>query len=307
MSNKNNNEKKLFLKNLKAMFEYWKTKYYKLNGMYVQIYDFFEICFNTNAMDNHIFPYFEYMNSSYEYYDKQERENGQYTHIFKLNDTIHYHKIPNLYTDEEFSKLLKIFYTDINNIDILEIFEYWVHLPNLFNNVDETRTQIIKDLIEVRDMSDIKKNNRPYCIANKSHICKQTCGSRKYIEKIGYYLHDYEEVENLRNIKLNNEKYGNIGVVYESNIENACAIERFSHYTKRPCSNLDNYLTCICLLCKEFRIKIPNESVLIKRIVMSCIYQTSVQIQMKIYFKNTQYYRIDDICDIIGEYLISLR
>jgi hypothetical protein len=303
MSNRNDNEKKLFLKNLKAMFGYWESKYEKLNCMYKQIYDFFEICFNTNAMNSHIFPYFGYMKSSYEYYDKQVREHGEYTHIFKLNNTIHYHKIPDLYTDEEFSKLLKLFYTDI---DILELFEYWVHLPNLFNNVNETHTQIIKDLVEVRDMTDIKTTYIPCCTADKIHVCKQKCWSLKYIKTIGYYLHDYEEVENLRNIKLNNEKYGNIGVVYESNIENAIVLEKILHFTKRPCSKIDNYITCICLLCKEFCIKIPNESVLIKRIVMSCIYQTSVQIQMKIYFKNTQYYRIDDICDIIGEYLIIL-
>jgi hypothetical protein len=307
MSNKNDNEKKLFLKNLKAMFKNWKTKYGKLNSMCKQIYNFFEICFNTNAMNYHIFPYFGYMNSSYEYYDKQESECDEYTHIFKLNEIIHYHKMPDLYTDEEFSKLLKLFYTDVCNIDILELFEYWVHLPNLFNNVNKTHTQIIKDLVEVRDMSDIKTTYIPCCNANKIHVCEQKCWSLKYIETIGHYLHDYEEVENLRNIKLNNEKYGNIGVVYESVIENVIILDKILHFKKHSCSKMDNYITCICLLCKEFRIKIPNESVLIKRIVMSCIYQTSVQIQMKIYFKNTQFYRTVDICNIIGEYLINLR
>jgi hypothetical protein len=59
-----------------------------------------------------------------------------------------------------------------------------------------------------------------------------------------------------------------------------------------------------CNWCDGFfnEIKIKGDEELTERIIMSCIYQTSIEIRMKLYFREHCF--VNELCEIIGEYLI---
>jgi hypothetical protein len=60
-----------------------------------------------------------------------------------------------------------------------------------------------------------------------------------------------------------------------------------------------------CNWCDEFFNKIKDDEELTERIIMSCIYQTSIEIRMKLYFGEHRF--VDELCEIISRYLIDFN